>query len=542
MNINKILIEKTEENFKTCLVCNRKFTTRMGCTRHVFESHNIKHKEYYDQYYKTDKEGICTICGKETTFLYGKYLNFCSYTCSNNDINNNKQRGDAIKVAWEHVDRKVRYNKTKQTLITRYGADNIFDIPEIRNKVENTNLERYGNISAFKNKEVQQKQKDTLIKRYGVSHISKIESTKNKIKLLSNIKTFNNFQRFSHITLPQFDVTTYLGNSSNVKYVWKCVKCNNIFNDIYDNGMIPKCNICFPVVKSSIENTIENLLIQNNINYRKNDRSIIQPQEIDFYLPDRAIGIEVDGIYWHSEENGCLKNYHNDKTKKCEDKNIKLIHIFEDELKLKSKIVINRVKNILGLIKYKIYARKCEIKEIDGKLKNKFLNKYHLQGEDKSCTNLGLFYKTRLVSVMTFSKLRKALGQKNTKNHYELSRFCSINNFSIIGGASKLLNYFEKIYLPKFIITYADRRWSMGNLYYKLGFNLDHISPPNYWYLINYFTKRVHRFNYRKNILKDKLKIFNPNLSEWENMKTNGYDRIWDCGNLVFKKEYIYEN
>jgi len=31
------------------------------------------------------------------------------------------------------------------------------------------------------------------------------------------------------------------------------------------------------------------------------------------------------------------------------------------------------------------------------------------------------------------------------------------------------------------------------------------------------------------------LETFNPDLTEWENMKVNGFDRIWDCGNLVFK-------
>ena len=39
---------------------------------------------------------------------------------------------------------------------------------------------------------------------------------------------------------------------------------------------------------------------------------------------------------------------------------------------------------------------------------------------------------------------------------------------------------------------------------------------------------------YQKHKLKDKLQIFDPNLTEWQNMQLNGYDRIWDCGNFVF--------
>ena len=255
-----------------------------------------------------------------------------------------------------------------------------------------------------------------------------------------------------------------------------------------------------------------------------------------FYIPNKKLAIEYNGLYWHSELNNTNKNYHLNKTKLCENKDIRLIHIFEDEWNNKQQIVKNRLKYILKLIPYKIFARKCIIKEINSQLKDKFLNKYHIQGTDKSNIRLGAFYKNRLVAVMTFGKRRIALGSKNKNNFYELIRFCTISNFNIIGIAGKLLKYFKNKYKPKNIISYADRRWSQGNLYKQLGFKLDHISPPNYWYIKNGI--RIHRFNFRKNVLKDKLNIFDMELSEWENMKNNDYDRIWDCGNYVFIKNY----
>jgi hypothetical protein len=165
------------------------------------------------------------------------------------------------------------------------------------------------------------------------------------------------------------------------------------------------------------------------------------------------------------------------------------------------------------------------------------LNKYHIQGEDKSKIHLGLHYKNRLVAVMTFAKLRKVLALEHKEGSYELSRFAAINHFVIVGGADKLLKYFERTYHPKAITSYADRRWSQGDVYYKLGFKLDHISPPSYWYTKDYYH-RIYRFNFRKNVLQTKLPNFDPNLSEWENMKNHKYDRIWDCGNLVFTKEF----
>ena len=207
----------------------------------------------------------------------------------------------------------------------------------------------------------------------------------------------------------------------------------------------------------------------------------------------------------------------------------KLIHVFEDEWLYKKQIVENRLKHILGVTKYKIGARKCVIKEITPQLKNKFLEKYHIQGEDRSSIKLGAFYKNHLVAVMTFGKAR---FNKNYK--WELIRFCTVGSFTIIGVANKLLNFF----INKFnsdkndIISYADRRWSVGGLYKVLGFELLRTSKPNYWYLID--KGRKHRFNFRKSKLKN-MQFYHIGLTEWEIMQLNSIDRIWDCGNYCFE-------
>jgi len=135
-----------------------------------------------------------------------------------------------------------------------------------------------------------------------------------------------------------------------------------------------------------------------------------------------------------------------------------------------------------------------------------------------------------LVSVMTFSKLSLAKGNKVfTDNEYELSRFCNNFNYIVIGGASKLFKYFIRNYKPKSIISFSDRRWSDGNLYKKLGFEFQYNTSLCYYYIIN--GQRKHRFIYRKSELKNKLEIFDPKLTEYQNMINNGFDRIWDCGN-----------
>ena len=99
--------------------------------------------------------------------------------------------------------------------------------------------------------------------------------------------------------------------------------------------------------------------------------------------------------------------------------------------------IINQIRNILNKNENKIYARKCEVRQISTKDKNIFLNENHLQSQDRSTIKLGLFYENDLVSIMTFVKPRFT-----NKYNWELSRFCSKANYNVVGGASKLFKYF----------------------------------------------------------------------------------------------------
>jgi hypothetical protein len=179
-----------------------------------------------------------------------------------------------------------------------------------------------------------------------------------------------------------------------------------------------------------------------------------------------------------------------------------------------------------------LYARNCEIREITNC--REFLNTNHIQGDSPSSIKLGAFHNNELVAVMTTGKRRLALGKKSSiTGEYELLRFATSKR--VVGIASKLLQHFIRVYNPVKITTYADQRYSVGNLYASIGFKQIHITQPNYWYFLNGTDKRHHRFNFRKNELDKKLATFDPQLTEWENMKLNGYDRIWDCGSILYE-------
>jgi hypothetical protein len=164
---------------------------------------------------------------------------------------------------------------------------------------------------------------------------------------------------------------------------------------------------------------------------------------------------------------------------------------------------------------------------VDNKTTKIFLDNNHLQGNVNAAINIGLYYNDELVSIMTFIKSRY-----NKEVEYELLRFCNKLNTSVIGGASKLMSCFINTYKPNNIISYANRRWSQGNLYEKLGFTFTHNTLPNYFYYKNGDLES--RVKYQKHKLKDKLEVFDDSLTESENMYNNGYRKIYDSGNKVY--------
>jgi hypothetical protein len=209
-------------------------------------------------------------------------------------------------------------------------------------------------------------------------------------------------------------------------------------------------------------------------------------------------------------------------------KGCKLITIFDDEWIKKNDIVKNRLKHIL-VKESNLYARNCDIREISNKEAKDFVDKIHIQGYVSCAIKLGAFHKDTLVAVMTFAKGSISKGNTTKEDVFELSRFCV--EPTVVGIASKLLKYFQRNYYYNEIFSYADRRWSDGNLYRQIGFNFVSYTQPNYFYFkVGGEIKRFHRYNFRKDKIKHLATV--EGQTEWEIMQETGWDRIFDCGNI----------
>lgn len=258
-------------------------------------------------------------------------------------------------------------------------------------------------------------------------------------------------------------------------------------------------------------------------------RGLIRPYELDIVFKLKNLAIEYNGMYWHSESAGRNRRYHLTKYEMCQSIGIRLIQVWESEWKMNPTLVLSRIFNALAITPRKLHARKCSVREISASLAKDFLAQHHTQGGVNASINVGLFSDDQLVAVMNCGRSRYDDSQ------YELLRLASTTNTNVVGGASKLFKWFIKQYTPSSVTSYCDLRWGDGKMYHALGFKLVGRTQPNYRYFSQsnpYVT--MSRVKFQKQKLARLLKHFDPTLSEWENMKANGYNRIWDCGNLKF--------
>ena len=443
---------------------------------------------------------------------------------------------------------EVFKEKIKQTNLERYGVEHPMLLDSLKEKIKQTNLENYGVEFALQSDIVKERAKQTNLDRYGVHHPMLLDSIKEKLKS-TNLEKYG----FEHALqcddfkekLRQTNINKYgtefptrselirkknfeiANHPDYIKYVdkkislFKCHKGHNfeINSDNFssrNNNNISICTICNPISES---NSIKQKELYEFVNMNYNGNIIDSHKdkyEIDVYLPELKLGFEFNGIYWHSDIYKD-KNYHINKTNYFKDKDIRIIHIWEDDWTFKQDIVKSQVKNLLGFSD-RIWARKCQIKEVDTKEAKLFLNNNHIQGFVNSNIKIGLYYNQELVSIMTFDKFE---GRKKlTDLEWNLNRFCNKIGYSIIGGASKLLKYFINKYSPNRIISYADKDWSIGNLYEKLGFIIINESVPDYKYLVD--KKRIHKSRFKKS----KTGISESNLN---------IPKIWDCGKIKFE-------
>lgn len=522
LKVKVIYVENNIHCLKNCFVCGSEIKITKNdkipeyCSHKCAQNHpDVKAKRIETTFKKYGVKNVLEK-GEIRSNIDKNNLEKFGFTCPTKNQIVKEKISESLKDTYK-IHKKEIIDKKLNTMIEKYGMHSSLD-KNVRNKKEKTCLQKYNVPVACMSQVVKDNIKKSVYEKYGVNSVSDIPLVRQKIKdnnIQKSLEIHKKFKDSVESIETKNHTVKEISNILSLSPSWtlKMLQKNNL--DWKHFGGV-----------SEIENLIADWIASFGIKIERSNRKILNGLELDIFLPDYNLAIEVNGIYWHSDQFK-NKNYHRNKTDICKNNNIQLLHIFDFEWLdyKKQEIWKSIILNKLGKSN-KIYARKCEIREISTKESKLFFDENHLSGFVGGKEKFGLFYDGKLVQAVILGMPRFS---KN-KNQLELIRAATIKNCIVIGGLSKLLS---KIKGP--IISYADKRYSSGNGYVKTNFKLRGDSDPNYWYVKN--EQIYSRISFQKHKLKDKLEKYDSNLTESENMKANNFFKFWDSGNYIYIRD-----
>ncbi|TAE26160.1 MAG: hypothetical protein EAZ91_17905 [Cytophagales bacterium] len=214
-----------------------------------------------------------------------------------------------------------------------------------------------------------------------------------------------------------------------------------------------------------------------------------------------------------------------------------VIHLWDDVARAKPDVVTSRLRALAG-DSVRVPARLTKARRIDKPTAMVFLDQNHLQVAMASKYKYGLWLPKRyfrvlppdfldpqtaiadelLVAVATFSQPRTIPRDGRPFRSYELVRFANRLNCTVVGGFDKLLKAFATEHHPDDVMTYADRDWSDGRSYERLGFERIGETDPQLFWLDPQTNVRhyPHRIN-----------------------DTTDLTPIWNAGSIKFVKRFV---
>ena len=461
---------------------------------------------------------------------------------------------DRYGVEWALQSSDVQ-EKRKQTNLEKYGVENVWQSDEVKETIKQTNLERYGVEHGLQSPEIRSKGVKTNLEKYGVDHSSKFQEIQDK-KSQTNILRYGskcalqssvvqekskqtNLEKYGveHPSQQQMPIES-LEILQDKQQLEELLKTNTFWNI----GKLLEASDCTvaryanshglesPNIRSQPELEISEFLRKNGIAFSQNTRKVISPKELDFHLPEHNLAIEFDGLYWHSSK-FVDKNYHAEKTAACQKQGIQLLHIFEDEWENSSSVLKKKILHLCGKTPTIVTgARKLVIAEATKSEITSFVNENHVQGVPLVVTHyLKITYNGEIVAVVLLKKI--------ANNIVDMIRFCTNQSGTYPGLMSKVVSYVKKQYNYAELVTFADLRYSYGDVYLKSGFTEVNRLKPDYFYVIG--DKREHKFNLRKDRIEKRFGITAEGKTEYQMAAEAGIVRIYDCGKIKYSMTLV---
>jgi G:T-mismatch repair DNA endonuclease (very short patch repair protein) len=486
-----------------------------------------------------EKRPVCAVCSAPVRLKsqVAGWRRTCSLKCAANDEDTKTKTATTLKERFgkhhtqneEWVTSFVKqqklngsYEKGIKTFHEKYGVSNQFAREEVKDKIKQTNISRYGAENPQQVKAIRDKTQQTCIEKYGrtsgfiarsgdenamTSYATVFKGCTTKLSKLS-WNDIEKDKKFSYISI------------CGDEHIFTCLLCDKTSSV---GSLMATCQCREKTLEKQIADFVSGL----GISTKRRDRKVLNGLELDIFCPDKKLAIELNGVYWHGENVlskrvASAKSYHRNKYEMCKEAGIKLLQFTDLEWKNKQELVKSMIAQRLG-VSEKIGARRCSIVTISGSSARVFLQSNHISGATGASLHKGLEKDGKLLMLASFGKNRFGEG-------HELVRMCSVKGVTVVGGAARLVAAgMEELSITK-LTSYCDLRYGDGAVYEKLGFFNSSTGSPGYWYINPSRNEVCSRQKFQKHKLPTKLENFDSNLSEWENMQANGYDRLWDAG------------
>lgn len=496
----------------------------------------------------TNSSNICIICGSKTNFLSlpSGFRVFCSFECFKNSpdkqerINNGfmkafgvdnclklpeirekcknsllKNHGvtdafklrtnfsispeTAAKISATHKsktkdEKDEIYNKRRKTSLERYGDENVQNVQAVKDKRKATMKERFGYDCFFGSNAHAQSIQDWSMKNFGVKHFSQSHcknlNDMNKDFILKNFVKDKRFQIF--------EMMEYFNVSESFVNKWK--RNNNV--------AIPN-----KIIKSKNQQYIYDAINVNITDKLYNTKKVIPPLEIDIYIPSAKLAIEYNGRMHHSRgvSNNEVFNtpdfpidYHLNKTLKCLEKGVELLHIFDNESK---DLWISFIHSKLGFNK-SVAFDDCNVRKISNTERAEFLTDNHILGDIESEYCFGVFYNGELIFT---------LGYSFSNNTTEIKSICHKMNYYTANFVSKVIEQNIDDFVGN-VVYYFDRRLGFPKHLLGTEFEIIETLKPECFYFKN-DKDEFHRFKSDSNY--------------------KSYRQIWNCGKFLIKLNHL---
>lgn len=260
----------------------------------------------------------------------------------------------------------------------------------------------------------------------------------------------------------------------------------------------------------------------------QNSRKILgNKKELDIYIPEAKLAIEVNGNYWHS---ALYKDsqYHYNKFNACRKLGIRLIHIYEYEYcnSVKINIVHDIIRRALNRTTEVIDAKDTVVKEVDIKDEKDFLENNSIQGYVKSQKAYGLYIDNELKQLISVES-----DANENKCNLVILRICYLIDTSVIGGTEKLYDEIIKNFNNVDTVTYyCNNDKFSAKTYLSREFNFIGESEPEYVWL-----------NLHKNIIISKNQANKLGLDNRDkiDIELPEYSKIYNSGCSIYERKVI---